>query len=149
VPNRCATYEHSLGDASKYLLRGSLPWRMLPPVYTVRQWFDLLRDKVERLAINRTPLMASREERGCKASTGAGLIDGKNMKATESSNPWRLTRKKSGDEQNLSRLISLEISSLSLHQLRHRVFAQMARCQLLAQSRAFDGDISRITRLPN
>lgn len=52
------------GEAILYLLRGSLPWRMLPPrfppVSTVRRWFYLWRDNGLWRSLNYYLLMASR-----------------------------------------------------------------------------------------
>lgn len=52
-------------EAILYLLRGGLPWRMLPPCFppvsTVRHWFYLWRDNGLWLTINHTLLMVARE----------------------------------------------------------------------------------------
>lgn len=52
-------------EAILYLLRGGLPWRMLPPCFppasTVRRWFYLWRDSGLWLGINHTLLMLVRE----------------------------------------------------------------------------------------
>ena len=78
-------------EAILYLLRGGLPWRMLPPCFppvsTVRRWFYLWRDNRLWLGINHTLLMAARETQGREASPGAGVIDSQSVKTTESSGP--------------------------------------------------------------
>jgi transposase len=55
-------------EAVLYLLRGGLPWRMLPPCFppvsTVRHWFYLWRDNGLWLTINHTLLMLAREVGG-------------------------------------------------------------------------------------
>ena len=70
------------------LLRGGLPWRMLPPCFppvsTVRRWFYLWRDNGLWLTLNHTLLMMAREAQGREASPSAGVIDSQSVKTTES-----------------------------------------------------------------
>ena len=69
-------------EAILYLLRGGLPWRMLPPrfppVSTIRRWFYLWRDNGLWLTINHALLMISREAEGREASPSADVIDSEN-----------------------------------------------------------------------
>ena len=62
-------------EAILYLLRGGLPWRMLPPCFppvsTVRRWFYLWRDNRLWLSLNHALL----------------LIDSQSVKTTESGGP--------------------------------------------------------------
>lgn len=75
-------------EAILYLLRGGLPWRMLPPCFppvsSVRHWFYLWRDNGLWLTINHTLLMMAREADGREASPSAGVIDSQSVKTTES-----------------------------------------------------------------
>ncbi|WP_459665121.1 IS5 family transposase [Novosphingobium sp. 11B] len=75
-------------EAILYLLRGDLPWRMLPPCFppvsSVRHWFYLWRDNGLWLTINHTLLMMAREADGREASPSAGVIDSQSVKTTES-----------------------------------------------------------------
>jgi len=79
----------SILDGVLFLLRGGLPWRMLPPglfppVSTVRRYFYQWRDSGLWLRVNHCLLMAAREAEGREASPSAGVIDSQSVKTTES-----------------------------------------------------------------
>ena len=76
-------------EALFYLLRGGLPWRMLPPdlfppMTTVQHYFYEWRDRGLWSSINHTLLMMVREAVGREASPSAGIIDSQSVKTTES-----------------------------------------------------------------
>jgi transposase len=75
-------------DAMLYLLRGGLPWRMLPPGFppatTVQRYFYAWRDCGLWQTINHYLLMAIRTAEGREASPSAGVIDSQSVKTTES-----------------------------------------------------------------
>lgn len=76
-------------EALLYLLRGGLPWRMLPPdvfppATTVQHYFYSWRDRGLWSSINHALLMLAREAMGREASPSAGVIDSQSVKTTES-----------------------------------------------------------------
>jgi transposase len=79
-------------EAMLYLLRGGLPWRMLPPgvfppVSTVQRWFYRWRDTGLWRSINQALVMLVREAEAREASPSACVIDSQSVKTTESGGP--------------------------------------------------------------
>lgn len=76
-------------NAMLYVLRGGVPWRMLPPTLfppytTVQRYFYAWRDSGLFETINHYLLMEIRHSEGREASPSAGVIDSQSVKTTES-----------------------------------------------------------------
>jgi putative transposase len=73
------------------VLRGGIPWRMLPegfpPYQTVYGWFARWRDAGVWEALNRALVAADRGRAGRKASPTAAVMDSQGVKTTEAGGP--------------------------------------------------------------
>ena len=78
-------------NAIFYVLRGGVPWRLLPkdfpPKSTVYDWFCRWRDDGAFERINHALVMIDREQAGREASPTAVVIDSQSVKTTESGGP--------------------------------------------------------------
>jgi putative transposase len=75
-------------DALFYMLRGGLPWRMMPPGFppatTVQHYFYAWRDNGTWARINHYLIHDARVAQGSEGSPSAGVIDSQSVKTTES-----------------------------------------------------------------
>ena len=75
-------------DPMLYLLRGGLPWRMLPPAFppatTIQRYYYVSRYCGVWKALHRNLLVAFRKAEGRAASPSAGVLDSQSLKAAES-----------------------------------------------------------------
>jgi putative transposase len=80
-----------LFNAIFYVLRGGVPWRMLPdhfpPHQTAYRWFTRFRDDGTRESLNRYLVMLDRERAGREACPSAAVIDTQSVKSTEAGGP--------------------------------------------------------------
>ena len=91
VGRRPAWPLRELVNAMFYVLRGGVPWRMLPPCFPPRQtvygWFAAWRDAGVWQSINHRLVMLDRERVGREASPSAAVIDSQSAKTTEAGGP--------------------------------------------------------------
>lgn len=78
-------------EAIFYVLRGGIPWRMLPkefpPYQTVFGWFAAWRDDGTWEALNHHLVMIDRERAGREASPTGAVLDSQSVKTTEAGGP--------------------------------------------------------------
>jgi putative transposase len=97
LPPPCRTGRHrawemrELINAIFFVLRGGVPWRMLPehfpPHQTAYRWFLRFRDDGTWRNINHHLVMLDRERAGREASPTAAVIDTQSVKTTEAGGP--------------------------------------------------------------
>jgi putative transposase len=80
-----------LMNAIFFVLRGGVPWRMLPehfpPHQTTYRWFMRFRDDGTWKSLTHHLVMRDRERSGREASPSAAVIDTQSVKTTEAGGP--------------------------------------------------------------
>jgi putative transposase len=78
-------------DAIFYVLRGGIPWRLLPkcfpPYQTIFGWFAAWRDDGTWEALNHRLVMLDRERAGREASPTGAVLDSQSVKTAEAGGP--------------------------------------------------------------
>ena len=78
-------------NAIFYVLRGGIPWRLLPPCFpphqTVYGWFAAWRDEGVWQDTAHCLVMADREQQGRDASPSSAVIDSQSVRTTEAGGP--------------------------------------------------------------
>lgn len=78
-------------DAIVHVLRGGVPWRLLPPCFPPRPmvygWFAAFRDAGVWEGLNHHLVMLDRERAGRAASPSAAVLDSQRVRTTEAGGP--------------------------------------------------------------
>jgi len=106
-------------DAIFYVLRGGVPWRLLPPCFPPRQtvygWFAAFRDAGVWEALNHHLVMLDRERAGREASPSAAVIDSQSIKTTEAGGPRGYDAGKKVNGRKRHALVDTDGRPLVLH----------------------------------
>jgi transposase len=91
VGRPCKWPMRTIVEAIFYVLRGGVPWRMLPPCFPPRQtvygWFAAWRRAGVWQRVTHILVMHDRERCGRAASPSAAVIDSQSVKTTEAGGP--------------------------------------------------------------
>lgn len=106
-------------DAIFYVLRGGVPWRLLPPCFpprqTVYRWFAAFRDAGVWEALNHHLVMLDRERAGREASPSAAVIDSQSVRTTEAGGPRGYDAGKKVNGRKRHALVDTDGRPLVLH----------------------------------
>lgn len=106
-------------DAIFYVLRGGVPWRLLPPCFPPRQtvygWFAAWRDDGVWESLNHHLVMLDRERAGREASPSAAVLDSQSVKTTEAGGPRGYDAGKKVNGRKRHALVDTDGRPLVLH----------------------------------
>ncbi len=148
-------------NAIFFVLRGGIPWRMLPPCFpphqTVYGWFARWRNRGVWETINHHLVMIDRERVGRGASPTAAVIDSQSVKTTEAGGPrgYEAGKKVNGRKRNAmvdtdGRLLVLHLSPASVQDRDGAVpLLQTSRCRFPFVERAFADTAYAAERVAN
>jgi transposase len=135
-------------NAIFYVLRGGVPWRLLPehfpPHQTTYRWFVRFRDQGLWESWSQQLVMLDREHAGREASPSAAVIDSQSVKTTESGGPRGFDAGKKINGRKRHALVDMDGRALVLQVHPASVQDRDGAVPLLQESRGLYPFIERV-----